>query len=346
MKTVGIKSLRTVAPLAAVMAGGTIASQALADEVNIYSARHYDSDEALYQAFTDETGIDVNVIEGGSSQLIERIKSEGVASPADVMLTVDAGNLWRAEQEGIFQSVDSDVLNERLPDNMRHPEGLWFGFSQRARVIYYNRENFDPSQMSTYEDLADPAFEGQVCIRSSNNIYNQSLLASLIEHHGEEGAQAWAEGVVNNMARDPQGGDTDQIRGVASGECDLAVGNHYYYVRLLHAEEEADREVARSVGVIFPNQDGRGTHVNIGGAGVVESAPNRDNAVRLLEFLSSDMAQEAFAEGNYEFPVVEGVKKNPVLESWGDFKTDDLNISILGENNPEAIRTFDRAEWR
>ena len=346
MKTAGVKTVRAVVPFAAVLAGGAFASQALADEVNVYSARHYDSDEALYQAFTEETGIEVNILEGGSSQLIERIKSEGVASPADVMLTVDAGNLWRAEQEGIFQSVDSDVLNERLPDSMRHPEGMWFGFSQRARVIYYNRDNFDPSQISSYEDLADPQFEGQVCIRSSNNIYNQSLLASLIEHHSEEGAQEWAEGVVNNMARDPEGGDTDQIRGVASGECDLAVGNHYYYVRLLHSDEEADREVARSVGIIFPNQDGRGTHVNIGGAGVVEGAPNRENAVRLLEFLSSDMAQEAFAEGNYEFPVVEGVKKNPVLESWGDFKKDSLNISVLGENNPEAIRIFDRAEWR
>ncbi|TVM04867.1 MAG: Fe(3+) ABC transporter substrate-binding protein, partial [Halomonas sp.] len=340
MKTAGVKTVRAVAPLAAVIAGSAFASQALADEVNIYSARHYDSDEALYQAFTDETGIEVNVIEGGSSQLIERIKSEGVASPADVMLTVDAGNLWRAEQEGIFQSVDSDVLNDRLPDNMRHPDGMWFGFSERARVIYYSRDNFDPSQISTYEELADPQFEGQVCIRSSNNIYNQSLMASLIEHHGEDGAQEWAEGVVNNMARDPEGGDTDQIRGVASGECDLAVGNHYYYVRLLHSDDEADREVARSVGLIFPNQDGRGTHVNIGGAGVAENAPNRENAVRLLEFLSSDMAQEAFAEGNHEFPVVEGVKKNPVLDSWGDFNTDDLNVNVLGENNPEAIRIF------
>lgn len=346
MKNAGVKTVRAVVPFAAVLAGGAVASQALADEVNIYSARHYDSDEALYQAFTEETGIEVNVLEGGSSQLIERIKSEGVASPADVMITVDAGNLWRAEQEGIFQGVDSDVLNERLPDSMRHPEGMWFGFSQRARVIYYNRDNFDPSQISTYEDLADPQFEGQICIRSSNNIYNQSLLASLIEHHGEEGAQEWAEGVVNNMARDPEGGDTDQIRGVASGECDLAVGNHYYYVRLLHSDEEADREVARNIGIIFPNQDGRGTHVNIGGAGVVDGAPNRENAVRLLEFLSSDMAQEAFAEGNYEFPVVDGVKKNPVLESWGDFKKDNLNVSVLGENNPEAIRIFDRAEWR
>jgi len=346
MKTVRTKNIRVAAPLAAVVLGSAFAGQAMADEVNVYSARHYDSDEALYQAFTDETGIEVNVIEGDSDQLIERIQREGIASPADVMMTVDAGRLWRAEQEGIFQSVDSDVLNERLPESMRHPEGKWFGFSQRTRVIYYNRENFDPSQVSSYEDLADPQFEGQVCIRSSNNIYNQSLLASLIEHHGEEGAQEWAEGVVNNMARDPEGGDTDQIRGVASGECDLAVANHYYYVRLLNSDDDADREAARKVGVIFPNQEGRGTHVNVGGAGLTANAQNPENGIRLLEFLASDEAQEMFAQGNYEFPAVASVKKNPVLESWGNFKKDDLNISVLGENNPEAVNIFDRVGWR
>lgn len=346
MTTVRTKNVRAAAPLAAVVLGSAFAGQAFAEEVNIYSARHYDSDEVLYQAFTEETGIDVNVLEGDSDQLIERMQREGVASPADVMLTVDAGRLWRAEQDGIFQSVDSDVLNERLPESMRHPEGMWFGFSQRARVIYYNRENFDPSQISTYEDLADPQFEGQVCIRSSNNIYNQSLLASLIAHDGEEEAEAWAQGVVDNMARDPEGGDTDQILGVASGECDLAVGNHYYYVRLLHSDEDADREAARKVGVIFPNQEGRGTHINVGGAGLVANAQNPENGIRFLEFMASDEAQEVLAGRNYEFPVVEGIKKNPVLESWGNFKKDSLNISVLGENNPEAVKVFDRVSWR
>ncbi|WP_163575137.1 Fe(3+) ABC transporter substrate-binding protein [Halomonas faecis] len=341
-----IKHARLALPLAIALAGSALATGVAADELNLYSARHYDSDEALYQAFTEETGIEVNVLEGDSDQLIERIQREGVASPADVMITVDAGRLWRAEQEGIFQGIESDVLAERLPESMRHPEGKWFGFSQRARVIFYNRDNFDPSQITSYEDLADPAFEGQVCIRSSNNIYNQSLLASLIEHHGAEEAEAWAQGVVDNMARDPEGGDTDQIRGVASGECDLAVANHYYYVRLLKSDDEADREAAEKVGILFPNQDGRGTHVNVGGAGVVENAPNRDNAVRFLEFLASNEAQEAFAAGNYEFPVVDGVAMDEVLESWGDFKKDDLNISVLGENNPEAIKIFDRVGWR
>jgi iron(III) transport system substrate-binding protein len=341
-----MKTLRFVAPMAAMMVGSTFAGQAMADELNLYSARHYDSDERLYDAFTEETGIDVNILEGDSDQLIERIQREGVASPADIMLTVDAGRLWRAEDEGIFQSVESDLLNERLPESMRHPDGLWFGFSQRARAIFYNRENFDPSQITSYEDLADPQFEGKVCIRSSNNIYNQSLLASMIEHQGEDGAEAWAQGVVDNMARDPEGGDTDQIRGVASGVCDLAVANHYYYVRLLKSEDEADREAADKVGILFPNQGGRGTHINVGGAGVVEGAPNRENAIQFLEFLSSDEAQEIFASGNNEFPVVEGVKMDPILESWGDFKKDDLNISILGENNPEAVRIFDRVGWR
>lgn len=337
---------RLAAAIAMVMAGSAFASQVAADEVNIYSARHYDSDQALFDAFTAETGIEVNVLEGDSDQLIQRIQREGAASPADVMITVDAGRLWRAEQEGIFQGIESEVLNERLPESMRHPEGLWFGFSQRVRAIFYDRESIDPSEIGSYENLADPRFEGEVCIRSSNNIYNQSLLASMIAHHGEEEAEAWAQGVVNNMARDPEGGDTDQIRGVASGECDIAVANHYYYVRLLNSDDEADREAASRVGIYFPNQDDRGAHVNVGGAGVVEGAPNRDNAIRLLEFLASDTAQELFAAGNYEFPVVDGVAKSDDLEAWGDFKKDDLNISVLGENNPEAIRIFDRVGWR
>jgi len=341
-----MNTARIAASMAAVLAGSAFATSALADEINLYSARHYDSDERLYEAFTKETGIDVNVLEGGSDQLIERIQREGVASPADVMMTVDAGRLWRAEEEGIFQSVESDVLDKRVPDAMHQPEGLWFGFSQRARAIFYNRENFDPSQIASYEDLADPKFKGEVCIRSSNNIYNQSLLASMVEHKGADGAEEWAQGVVDNMARDPEGGDTDQIRGVATGECDLAVANHYYYVRLLKSDDDADREAARKVGIIFPNQDGRGTHVNVGGAGVAKNAPHHDNAVRFLEFLASDTAQHIFASGNNEFPVVEGIRKDPVLESWGNFKKDDVNVSVLGENNPEAVRIFDRVGWR
>ncbi|MGM0982530.1 MAG: Fe(3+) ABC transporter substrate-binding protein [Pseudomonadota bacterium] len=338
---------RLAMPLAALVAGSAMASQAAAaEELNIYSARHYDSDEALYAAFTEQTGIEVNVLEGDSDQLIQRLKLEGEASPADVMVTVDAGRLWRGEQEEIFASVESEVLNERLPDYMRHPEGKWFGFSQRVRAIFIDPTEVDADEITSYEDLADPRFEGQVCIRSSNNIYNQSLLASLVAHHGEEEAEAWAEGVVDNFARDPEGGDTDQIRGVASGECNIALANHYYFVRLVNSDNEADREAAEKVEIIFPNQDGRGAHVNVGGAGMVKGAPNEENAVRFLEFLASDEAQALFATGNYEFPAVESVETDGVIASWGDFKKDDLNVSELGKNNPEAVRIFDRAGWR
>ncbi|PRY72436.1 Fe(3+) ABC transporter substrate-binding protein [Halomonas ventosae] len=338
---------RLAMPLAALVAGSAMASQAAAaEELNVYSARHYDSDEALYAAFTEQTGIEVNVLEGDSDQLIQRLKLEGEASPADVMITVDAGRLWRGEQEEIFASVESEVLDERLPDYMRHPEGKWFGFSQRVRAIFIDPTEVDAAEITSYEDLADPKFAGQVCIRSSNNIYNQSLLASLIAHHGEEEAEAWAKGVVDNFARDPEGGDTDQIRGVASGECNIALANHYYYVRLVNSDQEADREAAEKVEIVFPNQDGRGAHVNVGGAGMVKGAPNEENAVRFLEFLASDEAQELFASGNYEFPAVESVETDGVIASWGDFKKDDLNVSVLGENNPEAVRIFDRAGWR
>ncbi|MAX33101.1 MAG: Fe(3+) ABC transporter substrate-binding protein [Halomonadaceae bacterium] len=337
---------RHVLPLAALVAGSAFASQALAESVNIYSARHYDSDQALYDAFTEKTGIDVNVLEGNSDQLIQRILLESEAGPADVMMTVDAGRLWRAEKEDIFAPVDSEVLDERLPASMHHPDGKWFGFSQRVRAIFYNPDAIDPSEISTYEDLADPKLEGRVCMRSSNNIYNQSLLASMIAHHGEDGAEEWAQGVVDNMARDPEGGDTDQLLGVASGECDVAVANHYYYVRMLESDNDAEREAAESIKILFPNQDGRGAHVNVGGAGMIKGAPHPENAQRFLEFLASDQAQEMFSKGNHEFPVVDGVEIDDVLASWGDFKRDDLNVSVLGENNPKAVRIFDRVGWR
>jgi len=324
----------------------SLPSVGLAEELNIYTARHYDSDEALYSAFTEETGIEVNTLEGDSDQLIQRIKREGAASPADILMTVDAGRLWRAEEEGVFQPVESSVLQQRLPEQLRHPEGLWFGFSQRIRAIFYNRENIDPELVQRYEDLTRAELEGEVCIRSSSNIYNQSLLASLIHHHGEEKAKEWAQGVVDNMARSPAGGDTDQIRAVAAGECSVGVANHYYYVRLLKSDKIADRKAARRVGIIFPNQKGRGAHANIGGAGVVAGAPNADEARKFLEFLASDKAQNIFASGNNEFPVVDSAFADPVLESWGNFKTDDVNVSVLGRNNPRAVRLFDEVGWR
>jgi len=331
---------------AAVLVIGLGSQGALAEEVNVYSSRHYDTDVAMYERFTAETGIEVNLIEGDADQLIERIKAEGPNSPADVLITVDAGRLWRAEEAGILQSATSAVLEERIPASLRHPENKWFGLSKRLRGVVYARDRVDPTEIAAYEDLADPRWHGRICIRSSTNVYNQSLVASMIEADGVEATEAWAQGLVDNLARPPQGGDTDQIKAVAAGECDVAVVNHYYLVRLIESEAEEDRAVAEQVGILFPNQDGRGAHANVSGAGVVATAPNRDNAVRFLEYLTTPEAQAYFAQGNYEFPVVEGVKLDPVLEQWGEIETDDVNAAKYGENNPEAVKLMDRAGWQ
>jgi iron(III) transport system substrate-binding protein len=315
------------------------------ETVNVYSARHYDSDQVLFDAFTEETGIQVNLIEAKAEELVERIRGEGANSPADVIITVDAGNLWRADQAGLLASVDSETLNTAIPENLRHPEGKWFGLATRARVIIYNKETVSPDELSTYEDLAGETWQGRLCIRSSTNVYNQSLLASIIASD-PEAAEAWAQGIVDNLAREPEGGDTDQIKAVAAGECDVAVSNHYYLARLLASEDPADQEVAASVGIFFPNQEDRGTHINISGAGVVATAPNRDNAVAFIEFLASPQAQQIFAEQGFEFPVVQGVTASSTIEGFGEFKTDTLNVAMYGENNPLAVQMFDRVGWK
>ena len=339
--------LRRLAPAllaVAMVASGLGLAQDAA--VNVYTARHYDTDEALYDRFEELTGIAVNVIEGDSDELISRIESEGANSPADVFITVDAGRLWRAEQAGLLASVDSPVLNAAVPENLRHPDGLWFGLTQRVRGIVYAPDRIDASELGTYEGLTEPTLEGRICIRSSNNVYNQSLLASLIASLGQDAAEAWAAGVVENMARPPQGGDTDQIRAVAAGECDVAVVNHYYLARLMQSDDPADREVAEQVAWVFPNQDGRGAHVNISGAGVVAAAPNRTNAIRFVEYLTTPRAQSVFAAGNAEYPVVDGVEPTEVTQAFGAFETDAVNVSLYGRNNPEAVRVFDRVGWR
>ena len=320
-------------------------SSAFADEVvNVYSARHYDTDMAMYERFTEETGIKVNLIEGSSDALIERIKSEGQFSPADMLITVDAGRLWRAEKEGIFQPVDSAVLSERIPAHLRHPEGEWFGLSKRARVIAHKKDMALPAGFGTYEALADEAFRGQVCMRRSGNIYNLSLMASLIDAHGAPAAEAWAKGVVANFARTPQSNDTGQLKAVASGECTITIANTYYLGRLMASTKPEDKALMANLEIVFPNQDGRGTHVNISGAGVTKYAPNRENAIRFLEYLTSDFAQRLFAEGNNEYPI-SGPTTGPVA-ALGEFKRDDLNVSVLGENQTEAVKVYDRAGWK
>ncbi|MEM7736169.1 MAG: Fe(3+) ABC transporter substrate-binding protein [Deinococcota bacterium] len=322
-----------------------VATASAQEVVNVYTARHYDTDEALYDNFTEQTGIEINWIELGSDEAIERIASEGANSPADVLITVDAGRLWRAKEEGLLQAVDSEVLSERVPDYLRDPDGEWFGLSTRARVIMYNKEMVDPSMLSTYEALANPEFADMICIRSSSNIYNISLAASLIENLGVEAIEGWAEGVVANFARDPEGNDTAQIRAAAAGECPIVLANTYYWGRLMASEDPADNAIAEAVGVFFPNQGDRGTHVNISGAGVVAGAPNRDNAIAFLEYLTSDDAQTLFAEGNNEYPAVESVAPSGPIASLGDFEAEAINVNVYGANSAEAVRMFDRAGW-
>lgn len=318
---------------------------AAAEAVNLYSSRHYDTDLALYDEFTEKTGIKVNRLEANADALIERIRSEGEFSPADVLITVDAGRLWRAEEAGLLSPISSDVLEERLPANMRHPDGLWFALSKRARVIIFNKAAGKPEKLSSYADLADPSNKGKVCIRSSSNIYNISLLASIIAHDGADAAQDWAEGVVANFARRPQGNDTSQITSVASGECAIAVVNSYYLARFAASDNPAMKKAYDAVGVIFPDQDGRGAHVNISGAGVLKHAPNRENAVRFIEYLTEVGAQQYFANGNNEYPAASGVKASSVVEALGSFKEDELNVSALGANQTKAVEIFDRAGW-
>jgi len=319
---------------------------ATAGELNLYSSRHYDTDIALYNNFTEATGIKINLIEAGADELIERIKSEGELSRADILITVDAGRLWRAEQASIFQPIDSQVLNERLPEYMRHPEGLWVGLSKRARVIIYNAKSGLPEPLADYSDLANPAHRGKVCIRSSSNIYNISLMASIVSRVGEAAAEEWATGVVENFARAPQSNDTGQIRAVASGECQIAIANTYYLARLAASDEPADRALASAVNIVFPGQQTNGTHVNISGAGLVKTAPNPKNAIKFLEYLTSDAAQLLFANGNNEYPAVPGIAASSVVVGLGEFKEDMLNASELGINQAVAIMVFDRAGWK
>ncbi|MGE5522635.1 MAG: Fe(3+) ABC transporter substrate-binding protein [Rhodospirillaceae bacterium] len=335
------------AVVAAAFLGQAHSASAQENVLNLYSSRHYQTDDALYGNFTKLTGIRINRIEAGEDPLIERIKNEGASSPADVLVTVDAGRLWRAEQSGLFQPIQSQVLESRIPSNFRVPNNQWLGFSARARVIVYNKASVNPADVQNYEDLAQPRLKGKVCTRSGSHVYNLSLMSALIEHWGEAKAEEWARGVVANFARSPKGGDTDQIKAVATGECGVALSNTYYYVRLLKSDKPEDRKIIEQVGLIWPNQKSFGTHMNISGAGVLKSAPHKNSAVRFLEYLASDQAQAYFADGNNEWPVVPGVKvQNRELESLGKFKMDTLNIGVLGKNQPLAQRIFDRAGFK
>ena len=313
--------------------------------LNLYSSRHYQTDEALYENFTKKTGIRINRIEANEDALLERIKNEGDKSPADVLITVDAGRLWRAEQMGLLQPVKSDVLLERVAPELRHPDGLWFSFSIRARPIFYNKAAVNPADVQTYEDLASPKLKGKVCTRSGSHMYNLSLMSAVIAAEGPVKAEEWGKGVVANFARAPKGGDSDQIKAVAAGECGVAIANTYYYARLAKSGKADEKDVAAKVGVVFPNQKGRGTHVNVSGAGVARHAPHKEAAIKFLEYLASDDAQRYFANGNNEYPVI-GKADNDALKALGDFKRDPLNVGMYGKNQGAAQQIMDRVGWK
>ena len=341
------KACRNSAFLA--MLGATATGPVAAQEkvLNLYTARHYQTDEALYTGFTKQTGIAINRIEGGEDALFERIKSEGANSPADVFITVDVGRIWRADQAGIFAPVKSAVLDARIPPAYRDPAGKWFGFSARARVFAYNKSAVKPGELANYEDLANPKWKNSICVRSSTHPYNLSLVASLIAHNGEAKAEEWVKALKGNLARDPKGGDTDQLMGAAAGECKIAVANTYYIARLMRSARPNEKAAAAQLGYVFPNQANRGTHMNISGGGMLRNAPHKEAAVKFLEHLAGDDAQRYFAEGNNEWPTVRGVKiNNPALASMGEFKSDAINVAQLGNNQPAAQRIADRVGFR
>lgn len=314
--------------------------------VNLYTDRHYDTDDVLYKAFTEETGIKVNVVKGKSDELIERLKREGKDTQADLLVTADVGRLYRAKTEGLLQPVTSEALTNSIPENLRDPQNEWFGLTVRARVIAYAKDRVNPAQLATYEDLTKPEWKGKVLVRSSSNIYNQSMLASFIEINGKDQAKNWAKGVLANMARQPEGGDTDQMTAVAAGEGDLAITNTYYYGRLLGSDNPEEKKIAESLGLIFPDQNGAGTHINVSGIGLTKAAKNKDAAIKFMEFLASEKAQKQFAEGNYEFPVNSKVESSDLLKSWGEFKTQNINLAKLGELNAQAVKIYDEIGWK
>jgi iron(III) transport system substrate-binding protein len=339
--------MMTLRRLLAAAALFTVAAHpSLAAEINVYTGRHYETDVQLYKAFEEKTGIKVNFIEGKADELLARLEAEGDASPADVFITADAGNLWRAEQKGVLQPVESAVLAAAIPAEYRDPGNQWFGFARRARIIMIAKGSIDPALVQTYADLARPELKGRVCMRSGAAIYNLSLLGALIDRDGADKAEAWARGVVANLAKPPQGGDTDQIKAVAAGECAVTVANTYYLVRLLKSDNEADRAVAAKIQAIFPDQAGAGAHVNISGGGVTKHAPNRDGAVKFLDYMVSAEAQRYFAVGNNEYPIAPGPTGNAELDTLGPFKADPRNVAVYGQNQAAAQQIMDRVGWK
>src|SRR5690554_204264 len=314
--------------------------------VNVYTHRHYKADDQLFSDFTEATGIKVNIVNASADELIQRLETEGENSNADILITVDAGRLYRAQEKDLLQPIQSEILETNIPEKFREEKGHWFGMTYRARIIAYAKDRVDPESIKRYEDLTDPQWKGKILTRSSENVYNQSLLASIIIAEGEDKAKEWAAGVVTNMARNPKGSDRDQVKAVASGEGDIAVVNTYYIGLMLNDENPEERKVGESVGIIFPNQENRGTHINISGIGVTKHAPHKENAIKLMEFLSGIEAQQTLANLNYEYPINPDASKASILKTWGDFKSDAVELYKLGEYNSKAVKIFDEVGWK
>lgn len=324
----------------------SVAASADSDFVNVYSARKEALIKPLLDTFEDQTGITVNLVTGSADALLKRLQVEGSASPADVFITVDAGRLQRAKDARVLQPISSETLNSAIPAHLRDNDGQWYGLSQRARTIFYAKDKVDPAQLSTYEDLASDKWRGKICSRSSNNVYNQSLVAAMLEANGAEQTEQWAKGFVANFAKPPAGGDTDQLKAVNAGVCDITLANTYYFGRLANSNKASDQELVNNIGVFWANQEDRGTHVNVSGAGVTAASKNKDNAIRLIEFLTSADSQKWYAEVNSEYPVVAGSDVSSVLQTFGQFTADDVELSKLGENNRAAVELMDRAGWK
>jgi iron(III) transport system substrate-binding protein len=314
--------------------------------VNVYSHRHYETDQQLYDQFTKQTGIKVNVVKAKADQLLQRLEMEGASSPADLLITVDAGSLSRIKAKGLFQPITSELLFSQIPAHLRDSENYWFGLTQRARVIAYHTDKVKPTAFSTYQDLTNPKWKGKILVRASDNIYNQSLLASIIHHEGADKAKTWAAGIVKNMAREPKGGDKDQILALAAGEGEIAIVNTYYVGQMMTSNDQAEKKAVEKIAVFFPNQSQYGSHINISGGGVCKYAPNKNNAIKLLEFLVSDASQELYAKSNQEYPIRNSIAYSPELEKLGKFKADSIDLTLLGKYNAEAVKVFDEVKWK
>ena len=324
----------------------TAISLVTAKEVNVYSHRHYDADKKLYKIFTEKTGIKVNVLKAKADQLINKLEIEGKKTPADILITVDAGRLYRAKSKGLLQPISSKIIESNIPKHLRDSENEWIGLTKRARILAFQPDKVSENELKSYEDLANPKWKDKILIRSSSNIYNQSLLASIIANDGKEKAKNWVKGVLKNMARSPKGNDRDQMKGVVAGIGDIAIVNTYYLGKMINSKNVEEKKVAQKLKIFFPNQNGRGTHINISGAGVVKYSKNRENAIKLLEFLTSNEAQRIYAEANYEYPANPNVEWSELLKSWGKFKEDNIDLELLGKLNNDAVKLFDEYGWK